>query len=37
MIDKDELRKNVDKINKQPKKVLEWKRPIDEYKRLLAA
>ena len=37
MIDTDELRKNVDKINKQPKKVLQWSRPIDEYERLLAA
>ena len=36
-IDTEELKVNVQKINQQPKKVLEWKRPIDEYERLLAA
>ena len=36
-IDTEELKMNVQKINQQPKKVLEWKRPIDEYERLLAA
>lgn len=37
MIDNKELMTTVDKINRQPKKVLEWRRPIDEYERQLAA